>query len=79
MIGRDFDIENMSRIELKNEIMQLRSAIRKHMGELGRDRCHLDDNELYLVLPEGNKANTILPPECEFLAKCKQFWNNRKG
>ena len=39
---------------LMEEVESLRSAIRLHRDEKGHDRCWLDDQRLYSILPEGN-------------------------
>lgn len=43
----------LAALEFKQEVERLRAAIRKHRDERGDDRCWLDDEELYRVLPEG--------------------------
>lgn len=40
-------------LRLVQEVKRLRRAIRKHRDERGDDRCWLDDETLYGVLPEG--------------------------
>jgi hypothetical protein len=54
-----------------DQITRLESAIRKHRDYRGDDRCWLDDEELYRVLPEGFTA----PPRdtAVELAKCQQY------
>lgn len=39
--------------QARHEIGRLRDAIRKHRDYRGDDRCFLDDEELYAILPEG--------------------------
>lgn len=72
------DLDDKDYIDLKNEVVVLRAAIRQHMNEKGHDRCWLDDQELYSVLPEGNQAQLDLPPKCEFLANCQAYWLDRQ-
>lgn len=58
-------------LKLAAEIEKLRVAIRKHRDQRGDDRCWLDDEELYKVLPEG-----YTPPERDTsveLHNCEQF------
>lgn len=74
----DADLGKMKKEELKQEILKLRSAIRKHRNEKGHDRCWLDDNELYMVLPEKESADTKLPTWQEFSAECKKFYETRQ-
>jgi hypothetical protein len=62
----------------KRRIAELENAIRTHRDARGDDRCWLDDQTLYAVLPEGAKSNTALPPEKTFLANCKRFWTSRQ-
>lgn len=52
-------------------------AIRKHRDQRGDDRCFLDDEELYKVLPEGYTS-----PERDTtveLELCKKFINSRRN
>lgn len=44
----------MGRTTLRVELENTRNAIRKHRDMKGDDRCHLDDGELYSILPEGD-------------------------
>lgn len=64
--------------EQTKEIERLRDAIRLHRDEKGHDRCWLDDERLYSVLPEGEKADMILPCREEFLANCARYWADRQ-
>jgi hypothetical protein len=55
----------------KEELERLRDAVRKHRDQRGDDRCWMDDEELYKVLPEG-----YVPPERDTsveLEHCKQY------
>ena len=54
-----------------DEIRALQSAIRKHRDQRGDDRCWMDDEELYRVLPEGYVA-PVRDTAVE-LDKCEQF------
>jgi hypothetical protein len=57
------------------EVGRLREAIRKHRDYRGDDRCWMDDEELYKVLPEG-----YTPPERDTLVEldnCRRFIENR--
>jgi hypothetical protein len=52
-------------------VLELEAAIRKHRDQRGDDRCWMDDEELYKVLPEGYN-----PPERDSaveLANCQKF------
>ncbi len=53
------------------EVERLRDAIRQHRDARGDDRCWMDDEELYKVLPEG-----YTPPARDTtveLASCEQY------
>lgn len=53
------------------EVELLQAAIRTHRDQRGDDRCWLDDDTLYAVLPEG-----YTPPArdaCVELADCEKF------
>jgi len=69
---------NIEISELKEEIETLRNAIRLHRDERGNDRCWLDDERLYSVLPEGKKADMVLPCRQEFLKNCARYWADRQ-
>ncbi len=54
----------------------LLAAIRKHRDQRGDDRCHLDDGELYAVLPEGDtrppQDTAVTLENCERFIRCRQ-------
>lgn len=60
---------------LLNEIKLLQDAIRKHRDQRGDDRCWLDDEELYKVLPEGynppERDSTVELKNCEKYIACR--------
>jgi hypothetical protein len=68
----------MTPSELYNEVLKLRYGIRQHRDEKGHDRCWIDDEKLYLLLPEKQNANFVLPIKCEFLTNCEKFWEDRQ-
>lgn len=73
--------ENLLKLieDLEKEVNQLQSAIRRHRDEKGHDRCWLDDQELYKVLPEGlSGVDQQLPSEEEFLGNCKNYFDHRQ-
>lgn len=58
-------------------VLELRKAIRSHRDQRGDDRCWMDDEELYKVLPEG-----YTPPERDTtveLQLCEQYINCRRN
>lgn len=65
--------------ELKKEVERLRGAIRQHRDERGHDRCWMDDQRLYEVLPESVDVDTTLPPKECFLKNCEKFYENRQN
>lgn len=66
-------------VEATVEIARLRCAIRDHRDQKLHDRCWLDDQELYAVLPEGLPDGTgELPPKNEFLSGCARYYELRK-
>ena len=77
-IFHDLSLALLNRNELKAEVLRLRAAIRLHRDEKGHDRCWLDDQRLYSVLPEGVKADMILPCREEFLSNCARYWSSRQ-
>lgn len=57
--------------KLERRVQELEAAIRSHRDQRGDDRCWLDDEKLYKVLPEG-----YTPParDCTVeLELCKRF------
>jgi hypothetical protein len=56
---------------LESEVERLRAAIRKHRDYRGDDRCYLDDEELYRILPEG--FTTPLRDTSVELKNCERF------
>lgn len=65
-------------IQVKQRLIQLRKAIRKHRDQCGDDRCWLDDEELYAMLPEGKgTADTRLNDPAVMLECCKQYIQHR--
>lgn len=62
---------------LDDRVQELEAAIRKHRDYRGDDRCWLDDEELYRVLPEG-----YTPPQRDGaveLENCKRFIECRRN
>lgn len=60
------------------EVQRLRSGIRAHRDARGNDRCWLDDEVLYRLLPETDKALTVLPDRETFLGNCARYHANRQ-
>lgn len=59
------------------EVRRLRAGIRAHRDARGNDRCWLDDEVLYRLLPD-HEALTVLPDRATFLANCAAFHANRQ-
>lgn len=60
-----------------NRIEELETAIHKHRDQRGDDRCWMDDEDLYRVLPEGYE-----PPERDTsveIGNCQRFIANRRN
>ncbi|HIH25268.1 hypothetical protein J4476_05405 [Candidatus Woesearchaeota archaeon] len=74
----DGDIDSMSLVDLKNEIIKLRDGIREHRDEKSHGRCWLDDARLYKLLPENINADFKLPNKDEFLFNCEKYWKERQ-
>jgi hypothetical protein len=56
--------------ELRNEIIRLRNAIRKHRDAKGHNLCWENNLELYALLPETIEVDPEVPPFAEFLRNC---------
>ncbi len=75
----DKDLKTMTRDQLEAEAARLRAGIRQHRDERGDDRCWLDDQRLYSLLPDTKNAITKLPPKDVFLNSCERFWQTRQA
>lgn len=65
---------------LNAEIDRLQAGIRTHRDERGHDRCWLDDERLYKLLPEGVSDGVgVLPPKDEFLRGCERYYELRRS
>jgi len=71
------NLSNYCKEDAIAEIIKLRTAIRLHRDEKGHDRCWLDDQRLYQVLPESVRADFRLPEHDEFIENCEKFWKDR--
>jgi hypothetical protein len=74
----DLDGENDG---LMRRIGVLEAAIRKHRDQRGDDRCWLDDEELYKVLPEGYtppvRDSAVELKMCEKFIACRHNPNTQ--
>lgn len=75
----DDDLTTMTRDQMEIEVRRLRGGIRQHRDERGDDRCWLDDQRLYALLPDTGVAITTLPPKDVFLRSCERFWQTRQA
>ena len=73
MKGMESQCELMD--QLKQQCRKLEKAIRTHRDFKGDDRCWMDDEELYSVLPEGY-TRPIRDTTVE-LENCKKFIASR--
>jgi hypothetical protein len=80
-------VSSYAELEKRNEILVneiddvvtkldiLRAGIRKHRDQKGDDRCWMDDEELYKLLPEGYEApvrdSSVELKQCELYIKCR--------
>lgn len=60
---------------LLDQHVKLDAAIRKHHAAVGHDMCHENDVELHAAL--GLESPRLTISECEFLAKCKEYWEGK--
>lgn len=75
----DKDLDNMSLIELQQEVMKLRNSIRYHRDQKGHDRCWIDDYKLYALLEDIDQTsiNYQMPDKKCFLDNCEKYYNER--
>ncbi len=66
----DQDLKGMSRAELQQEAMRLRTAFRKELNDTGNRRCWIT---LLEALPEGRKIEPLSLPKEVFLKNCAQY------
>ena len=76
MSDREDTLASMDIATLVAEVRRLREGIRSHRDQRGDDRCWLDDEKLYALLPEGTPARTELDPEL-MLPNCRRFIETR--
>lgn len=76
MTERDDDLAAMGADALKAEVQKLRDGIRAHRDQRGDDRCWLDDERLYGLLPDGVPARTHMDFEMMY-PNCKRFLETR--
>ena len=60
-----------------NKVQMLLDAIREHRDARGNDRCWIDDEKLYRLIPD-HQALTLLPEKDMFLGNCARFHANRQ-
>lgn len=67
--------KDVTRRTLTEEIERLRSAIRNHRDQQGDDRCFMDDEALYEVLPEGlgGQYDRRVGDQAAMLQNCARF------
>lgn len=77
--NREREISGAIADGLRTYIAKLEAAIRKHRDARGHNRCWLDDQELYSVLPETIDTKDFkLPPKDEFLKECTKYHQDRQ-
>jgi len=69
-IRLDEDVKTMTPTQLRREIMRLRAAFRKELGDTGNRRCWIT---LLKALPEGKMIRPLSLPRHEFLANCEHY------
>lgn len=72
-MGRDLDVEGMTRVQLKDEVMKLRGAVRKIVNARGHDLCWWWPEAAVLLPENAGKPDPQPPPTCEFLMQCALF------
>mgnify|MGYP001584230843 FL=1 len=68
----DNDVFAMTIQQLIDEVVKLRTGIRKHRDSSSHDLCWFVP-ELWDLLPEKIIPNPNIPPEDEFLKCCKEY------
>jgi hypothetical protein len=57
----------------------LRAAIRYHRDQKGDDRCWIDDNKLWALLPDSPPDLVGLPSFDEMMKRCSDFFQYRRA
>ncbi len=68
-----------NREQLREKIRKIRQVIRYHRNQKGDDRCWLDDYKVWASIGESTWTPISLPPYDEMMAKCLDFWTNRRA
>ena len=68
----DEDLRDMSREDLIEEVMKLRTGVRQHRDATGHNLCWYVP-ELWNLLPEKSVPSPGVPPKDEFLGCCKAY------
>ena len=63
---RDLDVENMTAVQLKDEVMRLRQRL---LTAAGDDLCRLTQEEIKAM----TAGEVQIPPKPEFMASCERF------
>ncbi len=64
--------------ETIDRIKSLRAGIRYHRAQVSDYRCWVDDLRLYQLAELPGYLKLEVPPEDEFMLRCKAFWDNRQ-
>lgn len=70
---QDPDLREMTRTELRREVMRLRKRIRWHRDLNENERCWHCDLELYAVLPEEEMPGRMTGPKPILLLNCGRY------
>jgi len=66
-------------IASQGEAKKLRDAIEKHRAQTGHNMCWENDEELWSVLGDSVSFDHTKPDRKEFLKRCEQYCDSRKG
>ena len=70
----DADISKKSEAELRQELIRVRNAIRRHRKATGNARCWHNDLQLYeRSLPDSAPAGKMTQPMDELLQNCRRY------
>jgi hypothetical protein len=71
----DADVKGMTPARLRQEVMKLRTAIRKEVNHTGNRRCWVN---LRAPLPEEAHVRPLSLPRCEFLRNCERYYDRNR-
>lgn len=71
----DKDLDKMTVVQLRDEVLRLRRAFRLELEHTGNHRCWIN---LLRALPEGKSLSPLSLPRAVFLGNCKRYFDRNQ-